>query len=216
MMIPKLVKINKQMNSTVLLKNNSQVESKIMRNQERDIESQNTIIPNYNVNSYLLKPLKGILKNSTNIEDPRTLTAINHFKITLLVVTTTPIFCCDIYFGLYNNYCINETTDGFNFTMKLYLFGSGIVGLVGIISMIYVNLILSDDINNTFVNQMMIIGAIFQIVWDIIGAIKYGLIIFIRVHCDNNILLYILVSLIIKFISHILLIIQEINRLQNK
>jgi hypothetical protein len=191
-----------------------------MRNQERDIESQNNIIISSNINLDLLEPLKGILKkSSTNTVDPHTLIAVKHFKITLLVVTTTPIFCCDIYFGLYNNYCITETTDGFDFTMRLYLLVSGIVGLIGIISMMYVNLILSydiNDINNTFVKQMVIIGEIFQIVWNIFGAIKYTFIIFTRVQCDNNILLYISASLIIKFVVHILLILQKINRLQNK
>jgi hypothetical protein len=191
-----------------------------MRSQDRDIESQNNIITRNNINSHLLQPLRSILKkSSTNDVDPHTLIAVKHFKITLLVITTTPIFCCDIYFGLYNNYCITETTDSFNFTMQLYLFGSGIVGLVGIISMVYVNLILSDDINdinNLFVKHIMIISGIFKIVWDVIGAIKYCLIIFTRVQCDNNIVLYISVSLIIKFIVHILLILQKINRLQNK
>ena len=188
-----------------------------MINQERDIESQNNIITRTNINSHLLQPLRSILKkSSTNDVDPDTLTAVKHFKITLLVVTTTPIFCCDIYFGLYNNYCINETTNNINFTMKLYLLVSGIVGLVGIVSMIYANLIFSDDINNIFVKQIMIIGGIFQIIWDIFGAIKYSFIIFTQVQCDNNILLYISVSLIIKFIIHILLVIQKINRLQNK
>jgi hypothetical protein len=187
-----------------------------MRNQERDIEYQNNIITRTNINSHLLQPLRSILKNSTNDVDPHTLIAVKHFKITLLFVTMTPIFCCDIYFGFYNNYCINETSDSFNFTMKLYLLVSGIVGLVGIISMVYVNLILSGDINNIFVKQMVIIGEIFQILWNIFGAIKYSFIIFTRVHCDNNILLYISVSLIIKFVVHILLIIQKINRLQNK
>jgi hypothetical protein len=188
-----------------------------MRNQERDIESQNNIITTTNINSHLLQPLRSILKkSSTNDVDPDTLTAVKHFKITLLVVTTTPIFCCDIYFGLYNNYCIKETTDGFDFTMKLYLLVSGIVGLIGIISMMYVNLILSDDINNRFIKQMVIIGEIFQILWNIFGAIKYTFIIFTQFNCDNNILLYISASLIIKFIVHILLVIQKINRLQNK
>lgn len=205
------------MNTSLLLKNNPPVKSKTMINQESDIESQNNIITRTNINSHLLQPLRSILKkSSTNVEDPSTLIAVNHFKITLLAITTTPLFCCDIYFGLYNNYCINETTDSFNFTMKLYLFGSGIIGLVGIISMIYVNLILSHDINNILVKQMVIIGGIFQIIWDICGAIKYSLIIFTQVQCDNNILLYISVSLIIKFIIHILLVIQEIHRLHNK
>jgi len=208
------------MNTTPLLKYNPSVKNKTMRNQENDIESQNNIITRTNINSHLIQPLRSILKkSSTNDVDPQTLIAVNHFKITLLVVTTTPIFCCDIYFGLYNNYCIKETTDGLNFTMQLYLFGSGIVGLVGIISMVYVNLILSDDINdinNLFVKHIMIIGRIFQIVWDVIGAIKYGFIIITQVQCDNNILLYISASLIIKLIIHILLIIQKINILQNK
>jgi hypothetical protein len=210
------------MNTANLHTINLHVESETMRSQKRDIESQNKIISSSssNINSNLLEPLKGILKKpSTNDVDPDTLIAVKHFKITLLVVTTTPIFCCDIYFGLYNNYCISETTDGFDFTMKLYLLVSGIVGLAGIIIMIYVNLILSydiNDINNTFVKQMVIIGEIFQIVWNIFGAIKYTFIIFTRVQCENNILLYITVSLIIKFIVHILLVIQKINILQNK
>ena len=188
-----------------------------MRSQDRDVESQNNIITRTNINSHLLEPVRSILKKpSTNDLDPHTLIAVNHFKITLLVVTTTPIFCCDIYFGLYDNYCINETTDSFNFTMKLYLLVSGIVGLVGIISMVYVNLMLSGHINNIFVKQMVIIGKIFQILWNIIGAIKYTFIIFTQIQCDNNILLYISVSLIIKFIVHILSVIQQINRLQNK
>lgn len=188
-----------------------------MRNQERDIESQNNIITKSNINSHLLQPVRSILKkSSTNDVDTRTLIAVNHFKITLLVVTTTPIFCCDIYFGLYNNYCIKETSVGFDFTMKVYLLVSGIVGLIGIITMIYVNLILSHDVNNIFVKQMVIIGEIFQILWNIFGAIKYSFIIFTQVECENNILLYITVSLIIKFIIHILLVIQKINRLQNK
>ena len=209
--------INKQMNTTKLHSINPHVESKTMINQESDIESQNNIITRTNINSHLLQPLRSILKKpSTNDVDADTLIAVKHFKITLLVVTTTPIFCCDIYFGLYNNYCIKEKTDGFDFTMQSYLLVSGIVGLIGIISMIYVNLILSDDINNRFVKQMVIIGEIFQIFWNIFGAIKYTFIIFTRVQCENNILLYITVSLIIKFIVHILLVIQKINILQNK
>lgn len=195
------------------------LESKQTNSPEPDLEAQNMIIPISSVNSNLLEPLKGILKNtSTNVLDTRTLLAVKHFTLTLLVVTMTPLFCCDIYFGLYSNYCVNDTTDGFNFTMKLYLVVSGIVGLVGILIVIYSNLILSNDINNigrfVCVKQTVIFGEIFQMIWNTIGAIKWTFIIYRDVHCEHKILLYVTVSIIIKFIGHILLLLQKCSLLK--
>ena len=206
------------MNTSLLLKNNPPVESKTMRTQERDIESQNNITENV-PKTDLLVPLKGILKNTDiNVEDETRagLMAVKYFITTILIIVSMPMIICDIYFGFHNNHCINTTSNEQYFTMKMYLLGSGFIGLAGIIILIYSlsienNSTQTNIVKSIFVKSITLIGGIFQIIWNILGAETFWGTIYKEGNCDAKISTYIFISLIIKFVINLFTIIQKLN-----
>ena len=149
--------------------------------------------------------LKGILKKSNSVEDD-TRTGLVVIKICttlLMIVLMTPIVVCDLYFGFSHDSCINEMPDGFNYTMKLYLLVSGFMGLSWLIFTIYTTCSLSTN-NTTSIICPGYIGLfvlIFNLIWNILGAVTFWGSIYKGGHCDSNTSTYIYVSVIIKFVG---------------
>ena len=163
--------------------------------------------------------LKGILKKSCDMDDEiRTgIMVIKMCTTLLMVVLTTPIIICDLYFGFSDHYCINEMPDGFNYTMKLYLLVSGFMGLSWLLFIIYTTCSLSINIDN---NQTSIICAgciglivlLFNLIWNILGAVTFWGSIYKGGHCDSETSTYIYVSLIIKLIGNLIALQQNSNK----
>jgi hypothetical protein len=163
--------------------------------------------------------LKGILKKSCDMDDEiRTgIMVIKMCTTLLMVVLTTPIIICDLYFGFSDHYCINEMPDGFNYTMKLYLLVSGFIGLSWVLFMIYTtcSLSINNDNNQTSIICAGCIGLIvliFSLIWNILGAVTFWGSVYKGGHCDSETSTYIYVSLIIKLIGNLIALQQNSNK----
>ena len=160
--------------------------------------------------------LKGILKKSNRVEDD-TRTGLVVIKICttlLMIVLMTPIVVCDLYFGFSHDSCINEMPDGFNYTMKLYLLVSGFMGLSWLIFTIYTTCSLSTN-NQTSIICAGCIGLfvlIFNLIWNILGAVTFWGSVYKGGHCDSKTSTYIYVSLIIKFVGTLISLQQNSNK----
>ena len=163
--------------------------------------------------------LKGILKKSNDEED-ETRTGLFVIKLCstlVMIVLMTPIIVCDLYFGFSHHSCINETPDGFNYTMKLYLLVSGFMGLSWLLFIIYTtcSLSISNDNNQTSIICAGCIGLfvlIFNLIWNILGAVAFWGSIYKGGHCNSETSTYIYVSLIIKLIGNLIAIQQNSNK----
>lgn len=169
-----------------------------------DIESETSKKNNGNQ-----RILKGILKNTDiNVEDEHRIRLIM-IKIctsVLLIIMIAPIIVCDIYFGFTDSSCVNEIPNGFNITMKVYLLVSGFAGLACLLAIIYTIWSLSNDNDNNNLTTLFyfktigIIIGLFQLMWNILGAVTFWKTIYKGGKCDLMISTYIYVSLIIKLI----------------
>jgi hypothetical protein len=159
--------------------------------------------------------LKGILKKSHDLQDEeRTgLIVIKMCTTLLMIIITTPIIVCDLYFGFTDDSCINEKPDGFNYTMKLYLLVSGFTGLSWLLFIIYTTCSLSSNNDNT--TSIICAGCIglfvliFNLIWNILGAVTFWGSIYKEKNCDSNTSRYIYVSLIIKLVVTLIAIQQN-------
>jgi hypothetical protein len=163
--------------------------------------------------------LKGILKKSCDMDDEiRTGIIVVKLCTTLLmIVLTTPIIICDLYFGFSHHSCINEMPDGFNYTLKLYLLVSGFMGLSWLLIIICTTCSISKDNNNnvTAIICTKFIGLvilIFNLIWNILGAVTFWGSIYKGGHCDSKTSTYIYVSLIIKLIGTLIALQQNSNK----
>ena len=183
---------------------------------DNDIETGSN---NSSNNSSEKAVLKGILKKSNNLED-ETRTGLFVIKLCstlVVIVLMAPIIVCDIYFGFSDNSCINEMPDGLNYTMKLYLLVSGFMGLSWLLFIIYTtcSLSISNDNNQTSIicaGCIGLIGLIFNLIWNILGAVTFWGSIYKGGHCDSETSTYIYVSLIIKLIGNLIALQQNSNK----
>ena len=188
---------------------------------DNDIETgrNNSNNSNNSSNNSEKAVLKGILKKSNSVEyETRTgLMVIKLCTTLLMIALTMPIIICDLYFGFSHESCINEMPDGFNYTMKLYLLVSGFMGLSWLLFIIYTTCSLSINIDN---NQTSIICAgciglivlLFNLIWNILGAVTFWGSIYKGGHCDSETSTYIYVSLIIKLIGTLIALQQNSNK----
>lgn len=182
---------------------------------DNDIETGSNSSSN---NSNEKTVLKSILKKSNDVEnDTRTgLVVIKICTTLLMIVILTPIIICDIYFGFTDNSCINEMPDGFNYTMKLYLLVSGFMALSWLLFIIYTTCSLST--NNDNATSIICAGCIglfvliFNLIWNILGAVTFWGSVYKGGHCDSNTSTYIYVSLIIKFVGTLIALQQNSNK----
>jgi hypothetical protein len=163
--------------------------------------------------------LKGILKKSCDMDDEiRTGIIVVKLCTTLLmIVLTTPIIICDLYFGFSDHSCINEMPDGFNYTLKLYLLVSGFMALSWLLIIICTTCSLSNDNNNNTTaiictNFIGLVILIFNLIWNILGAVTFWGSIYKGGNCESRTSTYIYVSLIIKLAGTLIALRQNSNK----
>jgi hypothetical protein len=133
----------------------------------------------------------------------------------LLIIIMTPIIVCDIYFGFTDNSCVNEIPNGMYFTMNFYLLGSGFSGLACLLILIYTNYSLTtynNEITLVYLKCIGLIVFIFNLIWNIIGAVTFWGYVYKRGHCDSKTSSYIYASLIIKFVGTLITLQQNSNK----
>ena len=200
----------------------------ITNNQENDSLSNVTIsdleapiIGNLVSQHEKAKPevLRSILRRETPeaTELDSQISAFKACSIIMLLIISTPIVIADLYFGFTDTSCVNDMPVGLGISMKLYLLVSGFVSLTAMVVYIAcIGLLSSIDENNAnlfCVYFTSLIGQIFHIVWNILGAIVFWGTIYGEKKCDRNVSTYIFVSLILKLIAHLIgLIIDNSNK----
>ena len=183
--------------------------SSIIIDIESDIESQNET--KKEVQPEIKVPLRGILKNTKeNIiyNDKIEQRFMKLCFALIILIIMTPIIFCDLYFGFTDLSCSREQPDELAITVKLYLIVSGFVGL-SVMTAIFIG-IACFDFDENYANDLFIMsccscGAIclelFNLVWNILGAVVFWEYIYGNGNCNKNFSTYVFVSLIIKFIS---------------
>jgi len=207
---------NSEMNTDNLLVTHPQNERLDSVNMT-DIEAQNSVITQ-NADATTV-PLRGILRrpefNSPNIKDEAATIMIGKICISLLIlVIMVPIIVTDLYFGFTDSSCVNDEPKNLAISMKLYLLVSGFVSLGSMIGILINICCFTFDEDTAVLNMcciscIAIIGGVFHIIWNILGAIVFWGTTYGEGNCDKNISTYIFVSLIIKFVGNLFGIIQS-------
>lgn len=170
-----------------------------------DVETQwsNSSITENNIES----PLKSILKKTTELsdEDKRGhLKAIKFTSIIILLIIFIPLIICDIYYGFSNVSCVKEKPTNLDLTLKLYLLLSGFVNLlllfIAIITIISINELDDNNIAYIFTIGNSYLCCIFNLLWNIIGAILFWGFIYESSVCRIDTSTYIFISIIIKLL----------------
>jgi uncharacterized membrane protein len=182
-------------------------------NMSDDLESQTTVRSEKlleNQNSGIL-PLKSILKKQSSFASENDnlilIKAVSFCASALIIIICIPLIFCDLYYGFTDKSCINEVPNGLNFTMKIYLLVSGFTGLLAMLISICIICSLQKYINNKqtliCIRYLGLIGGLFHIFWNILGAATFWGTIYKRGDCESIISTYIYISLIIKFIGNL-------------
>jgi hypothetical protein len=185
-----------------------------------DLESQN--IGQYNSDQYnsdqynsdqlnkmkqQVETLVSILKNTqdTDIhtqEDIRN--CIKFTSILAILLFNSPLVIADLYYAYTDHSCVYKQVNNLYINLFIYLAVCGICG--GIIICLSVLLLLCFKLDDTLTimnsptwTSLSIFGSLFGLVWTIIGSILFWDLINTQ-ECDNSLLHYVFVQLIIKFI----------------
>jgi hypothetical protein len=200
------------MNNSLHLPIFEDIDTDILSRSIIDIESQNDT--KYESQSVIDVPLRGILKNADeNIVDNK-IVEKTLFKICfslLVIVIMSPIIICDIYFGFTDTTCSSEKPHELEMSMKLYLIISGFLGLSAMI----IILIGTAFFDQYKISDLGICGLfcgtigllciiIFNLIWNILGAVVFWGYIYGNGHCDKSLSTYLFVSIIIKLISSLI------------
>jgi hypothetical protein len=200
------------MNNSLHLPIFEDIDTDILSRSIIDIESQNDT--KYESQSVIDVPLRGILKNTDeNIVDNK-IVEKTLFKICfslLVIVIMSPIIICDIYFGFSDTTCSSEKPHELEMSMKLYLIISGFLGLSAMI----IILIGTAFFDQYKISDLGICGLfcgtigllciiIFNLIWNILGAVVFWGYIYGNGHCDKSLSTYLFVSIIIKLISSLI------------
>lgn len=160
-------------------------------------------------------PLKGILKNPNESIIEHKIIEQRLYKICLclfVIVLITPIMFCDLYFGFTDNSCSKEEPDELAISLKLYLLVSGFKTLALLFG-ILVTIIFYDMDGNLydygicilcFTSFILILIALFNLIWDILGAVVFWAYIYGNGNCNKTFSTYVFISLIIKLVCNII------------
>jgi hypothetical protein len=170
-----------------------------------DVKSDASSIP--------VSELKGILRRPTqNNEDTEVI--IKSALSLFIIIIALPFITCDLYYGYNDNSCVKEYPNKININLKLYLLLSGYMLLSKIIIVIFglfsVSYRYSDFINVSvliLIGLLMVVYELFNVIWNIIGAIIFWDNIYKNNNCNDDVSTYIFVSLIIKLIINFIFII---------
>jgi hypothetical protein len=163
-------------------------------------------------------PLKGILKTTSSFAEKEEIEirngCIKFCSCIIIIIICVPIIVCDLYFGFTDISCINEIATGLNFTMKIYLLVSGFTEFIAMLITICIVYSLSDNDykNETILVFVKYFGAVFQIIWNILGAATFWGTIYKEGNCNLNISTYIYISLIVKMVRNLISLRQTLKK----
>jgi hypothetical protein len=119
-----------------------------------------------------------------------------------LLTLIMPCVVCDLFFAITDKTCVNENVANIN--LKQYLLGTGIFAF-SIIVINIISLFTISGINNElcilFMYIVNIIGTIFTIIWNIIGAVIFWGTIYKENICSSQVSTYLFVVLIFRLLS---------------
>lgn len=188
---------------------NSNTQDKNLTEVVIDLESQGEMKEN-NANEIPV-PLKGILKKTEDNIIYNEQIEKRFMKICfalIIIFIMSPIIFCDLYFGFTDSSCSREQPDELAITLKLYLLVSGFVGLSAMIGILTgISCFEPNEISETGIcficcgSVAFICATLFNIVWNILGAVVFWGYIYGNGNCNKTFSTYVFVSLIIKFVS---------------
>ena len=132
--------------------------------------------------------VKSILRNSGKRSKVYDNTAENILKLLITILTVllcSPIIICDIYFGLNDSSCVEESPPSLSITLQTYMLTSAFVALSALTIVI---------ISTLF--------SVFHLIWNILGAVVFWGFAYKNNLCDKNVSTYLFITLIIKLIAN--------------
>ena len=146
-----------------------------------DIESQRE--SKEEIKSDIQTPIRSILiKPHENIIDDKII-GDKIFRLCfglMIMVVFSPIIICDLYFGFNDKSCSREQPDELDLSIRLYLIVSGFIGLSAMITILTAVTCFDpnkiSDLGACFIccgSIGFICAALFNIVWNILGAIVF-------------------------------------------
>jgi hypothetical protein len=173
-----------------------------------DLEGQNIItLPKFKPQQVV--PLGRILiKTDENLVGQDTeLIVINIYRSIIVIAIILPFIVSDLYFGFKDNYCINKRSTKIPISIKEYLVVSGFTCLLTMISLLKNIWYLSKNDNISIINLynyayclIVYTLGIFHFIWNILGLIVFWSSIFYEDKCDKQLLDYLFISLIVKYV----------------
>ena len=172
-------------------------------------DNENDVIDTSEIKSILRKTQSSSKEDQQKINE-----IINKTLITLFIVLCAlPIIVSDLYYAYNDTSCVNDYTNKININLKTYLILSSFNTILASILIIFGMCMTSYKYSN-FINTsiiiipliIIIICALFNIVWNIIGSIIFWGGIYKTNNCDNFITTYMFVSLIIKLFMNLIAI----------
>ena len=127
-----------------------------------------------------------------------------------LLTLIMPCVVCDLFFAITDKTCVDENVANIN--LKQYLLGTGIFALLFVVINIISLFMISKnyELCLAFMYIVNIIGTIFTIVWNIIGAVIFWGTIYKENTCSSQVSTYLFVVLILRLLS-IYGFIQQLN-----
>jgi hypothetical protein len=171
----------------------------------RDLEGQN-IINLTKIKPQQVVPLMGVfIKTDINLVRQETdLIVIDMCRSIIIIAVILPFIVTDLYFGFKDNYCINKRSKNLAISIKQYLIVSGFACLLTMIRLLKNIWYLSKNDNiklYNYTNCLIVYTlGIFHFIWNILGLIVFWSSIFYEDKCDKQLLDYLFISLIIKYV----------------
>jgi|LakMenEpi03Aug12_release.lakeMendotaPanAssembly.Ray.scaffolds.fasta_scaffold303550_3 hypothetical protein len=160
--------------------------------------------------------LRGILHKESRNKDSEII--VKTILAVFISIIALPFIACDLYYAYNDQSCVQEYPNKININLKMFLLLSGymllskvIIIIIGISSISYQY---TDFINITvmiLLGLLLIVYELFNVIWNIIGAVIFWGNIYKNDNCDNGISTYMFVSLIIKLFTNLMFIINLKN-----
>lgn len=151
----------------------------------------------------LISILKNTNENDIQTEETRN-NCITCTFILLILLSSSPLVIADLYYAYTDHSCVYKQVDNLSINLFIYLAVCGIFG--GIVICFSLLLVLCFKLVDTLTimnsptwTSLSIVGSLFGLVWTIIGSILFWELINTQ-ECDNSLLHYVFVQIIVKFI----------------
>ena len=151
----------------------------------------------------LISILKNTKDNDIQTEETRNNCITCTFILSILL-SNSPLVIADLYYAYTDHSCVYKQVDNLSINLFIYLAVCGIFG--GIVICFSLLLVLCFKLVDTLTimnsptwTSLSIVGSLFGLVWTIIGSILFWKLITTQ-ECNNTLLHYVFIQLIIKFI----------------